>query len=301
MLKKTQLQNTQKTGVVWKRWREQHVAQIAQTAQTAPVSHIRNTDGIKPISKEQQTDETPLTAIQRLEQLIQAGKAQLAQVKEESAKRPAIVPPEIVTPAIQLTPEEIASIPTQDITPTRPTPKGIITNEHINQSQKIRLASLPINIEDSETMRMPATRVQPPSWLTGPIQPLNVSSHDRFMLPRFIESRGAEDPLVMLYRACLLCVETHGQPPDMLFVPRLIIPDLRRQTLKKLDLDYDGTYRFYSGSRKNNLEIITIKTEAHIPQLLRLALGLVADDDRLQRDIIIAIVNEADQAGDMEA
>lgn len=123
------------------------------------------------------------------------------------------------------------------------------------------------------------------SHMTGPLTPVVpleekdtqempvVTSPYRPHMPRFVEYRAevvGEDCLVMLYKACLLCVDTYNLIPDEVFVDSHIIPLIRRRSQFIDGMAYNGKYRMFLNG---DLRHIPIRCAEYLPPIIKLAVN----------------------------
>jgi hypothetical protein len=121
-------------------------------------------------------------------------------------------------------------------------------------------------VMEAETQLLPA------------IQP----TRQRFVIPKFVDSRISADPLIMLFGCCLLAIDKYQQAPDELFVSSYMVPAIRQRSLAVTGVPYNGKFRFYSDG---DLQYILIRTEAFLPPLLKLALA-----DQISIDQVIGLI-----------
>jgi hypothetical protein len=138
--------------------------------------------------------------------------------------------------------------------------------------------------------------------MTGPLTPVPpiterdtqeipaVSSPHIPSMPRFVEYRSEvsgedcfEDCLAMLYKACLLCIDTYKTLPDELYVDSHIIPSIRRRSQFIDGMAYNGKYRLFAGG---DLRHIPIRTAEFLPPIIKLAVN-----DRLSTDQVIGLIS----------
>lgn len=158
---------------------------------------------------------------------------------------------------------------------------------------KHRLVNLEQKQSTGQLMRLWRT-----NHMTGPLTPVPpVTERDtqempalpapqRYNMPHFVEYRAdrpGEDCLVMLYKACLLCIDTYGTIPDELFIDSHLVPAISRRTQKICGVSYNGRYRFFYAG---DLRHIPIRTAEFLPPIIKLAVN-----DRLHTDQVIGLIS----------
>jgi hypothetical protein len=133
--------------------------------------------------------------------------------------------------------------------------------------------------------------------MTGPLTPVSpiterdtqempaVSSPSLPAMPKFVEYRADshnEDCLAMLYKTCLLCIDTYRALPDELYVDSHVVPLIRRRSQFIDAMAYNGKYRLFAGG---DLRHIPIRTAEFLPPIIKLAVN-----DRLHTDQVIGLI-----------
>lgn len=133
--------------------------------------------------------------------------------------------------------------------------------------------------------------------MTGPLTPVPpvserdtqeipaVSSPRLPAMPRFVEYRSEshnEDCLAMLYKACLLCIDTYKALPDELYVDSYVVPQIRRRIQFIDGMAYNGKYRLFAGG---DLRHIPIRTAEFLPAIIKLAVN-----ERLSAGQVIGLI-----------
>jgi hypothetical protein len=98
------------------------------------------------------------------------------------------------------------------------------------------------------------------------------------LLPKCVEYAYADNPLIMLYGACLKSLDQLGRVPDGLYINSLVLPNLQRQTRALTGQEYDGHYRLFY---RHAVELIPVGIEKDLPDLLKLATGGMIPRDRV--------------------
>lgn len=103
-------------------------------------------------------------------------------------------------------------------------------------------------------------------------------------LPRVLRYREVNKPLELLYASVIETIRLLDAIPDMLFISKVRIPELKRETERIQHRQFDDYFVYYSGQGK--LEYIPVHPIETLPEVLGYPLGEAAHYDE-----IFAIVN----------
>lgn len=120
-----------------------------------------------------------------------------------------------------------------------------------------------------------------PAAITEALTEIEIPAVQVRRLPRFVECRRSDNPLVMIYSAILASLEKLSAAPEALYISSAILPDLRRAAVVAGVSLRNMEYRFFTASAVLN---IPIRTENDLPDILRVALA-----GQIDRDTVIAV------------
>lgn len=103
--------------------------------------------------------------------------------------------------------------------------------------------------------------------------------------PPYIEYRSVDNPLTMLYGACVAFAQRHKRLPEVLYISPLLVPILEYQTKLVNGREYAGRFYIFSANATDGrTECIPVGTEEELPDILKLAIG----GGSIGRDSVIA-------------